>query len=62
MKCSVCGQGRHVVGVAPAEGNCQTFSNPGPDGYLTLAVDGQSYQRFGRHVEGANIHHHPTQV
>lgn len=34
--------------------------DPGPDGYLTLAVDDSPTQRFGRHVEGANIHHHPT--
>jgi hypothetical protein len=33
---------------------------PGPDGYLTLAVDDSPTKRFGRHVEGANIHHHPT--
>lgn len=34
--------------------------DPGPDGYLTLAVDDSPTKRFGRHVEGANIHHHPT--
>lgn len=34
--------------------------DPGPDGYLTLAVDDSPTKRFGRHVQGANIHHHPT--
>lgn len=34
--------------------------DPGPDGYLTLAVDDSPTKRFGRHVEGDNIHHHPT--
>lgn len=34
--------------------------DPGPDGYWTLAVDDSPTKRFGRHVEGANIHHHPT--
>ena len=33
---------------------------PGPEGYWTLAVDDSPTKRFGRHVEGANIHHHPT--
>lgn len=34
--------------------------DPGPEGYWTLAVDDSPTKRFGRHVEGANIHHHPT--
>jgi DDE superfamily endonuclease len=34
--------------------------DPGPDGYWTVAVDDSPTKRFGRHVEGANIHHHPT--
>lgn len=34
--------------------------DPGPDGYWKLAVDDSPTKRFGRHVEGANIHHHPT--
>lgn len=33
---------------------------PGSDGYWTMAVDDSPTKRFGRHVEGANIHHHPT--
>lgn len=33
---------------------------PGPEGYWILAVDDSPTKRFGRHVEGANIHHHPT--
>ena len=33
---------------------------PGPEGYWTMAVDDSPTKRFGRHVEGANIHHHPT--
>jgi len=33
---------------------------PGPEGYWTLAIDDSPTKRFGRHVEGANIHHHPT--
>jgi hypothetical protein len=34
--------------------------DPGPEGYWTLALDDSPTKRFGRHVEGANIHHHPT--
>ncbi len=34
--------------------------DPGPDGYLTPAVDDSPTKRFGRHVEGAKIHRHPT--
>lgn len=33
---------------------------PGPEGYWTMAIDDSPTKRFGRHVEGANIHHHPT--
>jgi hypothetical protein len=33
---------------------------PGSDGYWTIAIDDSPTKRFGRHVEGANIHHHPT--
>jgi len=34
--------------------------DPRPEGYWVLAVDDSPTKRFGRHVEGANIHHHPT--
>lgn len=34
--------------------------DPGPDGYWTMAIDDSPTKRFGRNVEGANIHHHPT--
>ena len=33
---------------------------PGPDGHVTVAVDDSPTQRFGRHVEGAGVHHNPT--
>ena len=31
-----------------------------PDQYLTIAIDDSPTERFGKHVEGANIHHNPT--
>ena len=34
--------------------------DPGPEGQWTFAIDDTPTQRFGRHVEGANIHHDPT--
>lgn len=34
--------------------------DPGPDGYWTMAVDDSPTKRYGRKVEGANIHHNPT--
>lgn len=34
--------------------------DPGPDGHLMLAVDDTPTQRYGQHVEGAGVHHHPT--
>jgi hypothetical protein len=34
--------------------------DPGPDGHWTFAVDDTPTQRYGRDVEGANIHHDPT--
>jgi hypothetical protein len=34
--------------------------DPGPDGYWKIAIDDSPTQRYGRKVEGANIHHHPT--
>lgn len=34
--------------------------DPGPEGCWTMAVDDSPTKRFGRKVEGANIHHHPT--
>ena len=35
------------------------FSPPN-DGYWKLAIDDSPTKRFGRNVEGANIHHNPT--
>lgn len=32
----------------------------GPEGCWTMAVDDSPTKRYGRKVEGANIHHHPT--
>lgn len=34
--------------------------DPGPDGHLTLAGDDSPTKRYGRHVEGAGVHHNPT--
>jgi hypothetical protein len=34
--------------------------DPGPEGRVLLAVDDTPTQRYGRHVEGAGVHHHPT--
>jgi hypothetical protein len=34
--------------------------DPGPKGRLLLAVDDSPTKRFGPHVEGAGVHHHPT--
>jgi hypothetical protein len=34
--------------------------DPGVNGYWTLAIDDSPTKRYGRHVEGANIHHNPT--
>lgn len=34
--------------------------DPGPDGHLILAGDGSPTKRYGRHVEGAGVHHNPT--
>jgi hypothetical protein len=34
--------------------------DPGPNGHLTVAIDDSPTQRYGRHVEGAGVHHHPT--
>lgn len=34
--------------------------DPGPDGRWKLALDDSPTQRYGRHVEGANVHHNPT--
>lgn len=34
--------------------------DPGPGKYWTLALDDSPTKRFGRHVEAANVHHHPT--
>jgi hypothetical protein len=34
--------------------------DPGPEGRLLIGVDDSPTQRYGRHVEGAGVHHHPT--
>lgn len=34
--------------------------DPGPHGRWKLAIDDSPTQRYGRHVEGANVHHNPT--
>lgn len=34
--------------------------DPGPSGRWKLALDDSPTQRYGRHVEGANVHHNPT--
>ena len=34
--------------------------DPGPNGHLTLCGDDSPTQRYGKHVEGAGVHHHPT--
>lgn len=34
--------------------------DPGPDGHLTLAIDDSPTGRYGKHVEGAGVHHNPT--
>jgi hypothetical protein len=34
--------------------------DPGPNGYWKIAIDDSPTQRYGRQVEGANVHHHPT--
>ncbi len=33
---------------------------PGPDGHMIVAVDDSPTRRYGRHVEGAGVHHNPT--
>lgn len=34
--------------------------DPGPEGKWLLALDDSPTKRYGRHVEAANVHHHPT--
>lgn len=34
--------------------------DPGPTGRVLLAVDDSPTKRYGRQVEGAGVHHHPT--
>lgn len=33
---------------------------PGPEGHMIVAVDDSPTRRYGRHVEGAGVHHNPT--
>ena len=33
---------------------------PGPNGRIVLGVDDTPMSRFGKHVEGAGVHHNPT--
>jgi hypothetical protein len=37
-----------------------TKFNPGSDGRFVVAVDDSPTKRYGRQVEGAGVHHHPT--
>ena len=34
--------------------------DPGPEGRWTMALDDSPTERYGRHVEAANVHHNPT--
>ena len=34
--------------------------DPGPEGRWAMAIDDSPTKRFGRHVEGANVHRNPT--
>jgi len=34
--------------------------DPGPNGRIVLAVDDTPTARYGKHVEGAGVHHNPT--
>lgn len=34
--------------------------DPGPDGRLMVALDDSPTERYGKHVEGAGVHHDPT--
>ena len=34
--------------------------DPGPGGHWKIAIDDSPTRRYGRHVEGANVHHNPT--
>ena len=34
--------------------------DPGPDGHIIIGGDDSPTQRYGRHVEGAGVHHNPT--
>lgn len=34
--------------------------DPGPGGHVTVAVDDSPTKRYGKYVEGAGVHHHPT--
>ena len=34
--------------------------DPGPEGHMIVAVDDSPTRRYGRHVEGAGVHHNPT--
>ena len=34
--------------------------DPGPDGHIVIGGDDSPTKRYGRHVEGAGVHHNPT--
>jgi hypothetical protein len=34
--------------------------DPGPEGHILIGGDDSPTQRYGRHVEGAGVHHNPT--
>jgi hypothetical protein len=53
--------GRHSQKLATAvAGFVLRKFDPGPDGRLTIAIDDSPTRRYGRHVEGAGVHHNPT--
>ena len=49
----------HVLAIPLVRAVVQKF-DPGPDGHLILAGDDSPTKRYGRHVEGAGVHHNPT--
>lgn len=53
--------GRNLFPLAiPLIRNIVRKFDPGPEGHWTLALDDSPTRRFGRHVEGANVHRNPT--
>jgi hypothetical protein len=53
--------GKNVANlVMPVVGAIVQRIVPGLGEYVTLAIDDSPTPRYGRHVEGANVHHNPT--